>query len=310
MIVTTDKTSYGFRASLRGALRAEDASAWLARLRDHLDAAATKSFDLVLDLRGLALDTVSAERAAVSALRRLDQSGMGRLAIVAASARQLLDVRRLAEEGKVLERTRILSPAIMADAEKVAVRWAAEGMDEVVPRQSERRAELALFMDALSEPLLLCDLQGSLLHMNASMERTLAAEPEQHRLRRALDTVTRGPRTSAVSARDHEVRTTLQSYRVRQVAVGDGLCAPAGAQLVSLHAVVSQPLTDDDLRDRFGLTAREIEIARLLAGGRTNAEIARQLGISPFTSRNHTERILGKLGIANRARVAAVLMAA
>jgi len=66
-------------------------------------------------------------------------------------------------------------------------------------------------------------------------------------------------------------------------------------------------LSDDDLRERFGLTARQIAVARLLGEGYSNAEIAQQLSVSYFTARNHTEQVLGKLGVGTRAAVGAVL---
>jgi DNA-binding response OmpR family regulator len=66
-------------------------------------------------------------------------------------------------------------------------------------------------------------------------------------------------------------------------------------------------LTDEVLRERYGLSAREIEVARLLALGASNAEIGEALGIAMMTARNHTERILLKLGASTRSRVGAVL---
>ena len=57
------------------------------------------------------------------------------------------------------------------------------------------------------------------------------------------------------------------------------------------------------LREKCGLTPRELEVARLLMSGGSNAEIADTLGISPYTARHHTERILGKLGVRSRAAV-------
>jgi DNA-binding NarL/FixJ family response regulator len=66
-------------------------------------------------------------------------------------------------------------------------------------------------------------------------------------------------------------------------------------------------LSDDALQERFGLTSRQIEVARLLAQGLSNAEIAERLALSAFTARNHTEQILLKLGASTRARVGAIL---
>jgi DNA-binding CsgD family transcriptional regulator len=53
------------------------------------------------------------------------------------------------------------------------------------------------------------------------------------------------------------------------------------------------------------LTARELEVARLIATGLTNPAIAEELGISPKTVSAHVEHILAKLGVARRAEVAA-----
>ena len=55
---------------------------------------------------------------------------------------------------------------------------------------------------------------------------------------------------------------------------------------------------------RFGLTRREAQIARLLAGRATNREIADQLDLSPHTVRHHVENIFAKLGIHSRRSIA------
>ena len=52
------------------------------------------------------------------------------------------------------------------------------------------------------------------------------------------------------------------------------------------------------------LTAREFEVARLIAEGMTNAEIAGELEIAPKTASAHVEHILAKLGVARRAEIA------
>jgi len=68
------------------------------------------------------------------------------------------------------------------------------------------------------------------------------------------------------------------------------------------------PRSDDDLTwPEYGLTEREVEVARLLAEGRRNIAIASALGISPHTARHHTQRVLAKLGVHSRAEAGAKL---
>ena len=56
------------------------------------------------------------------------------------------------------------------------------------------------------------------------------------------------------------------------------------------------------------LTARENEIAELIAEGRTNAEIANTLHLSVFTVKNHVSSILMKLAVRTRTEVAAMIL--
>lgn len=55
------------------------------------------------------------------------------------------------------------------------------------------------------------------------------------------------------------------------------------------------------LQELYHLTAREAEVALLLAEGSSNFAVARELGISPHTARHHTQRVLGKLSVRSRA---------
>jgi DNA-binding NarL/FixJ family response regulator len=50
-----------------------------------------------------------------------------------------------------------------------------------------------------------------------------------------------------------------------------------------------------------GLTTREVEVLRLLAGGHTNKDIARRLYLSPRTVGHHVQHIYRKLGVSTRA---------
>jgi DNA-binding CsgD family transcriptional regulator len=53
------------------------------------------------------------------------------------------------------------------------------------------------------------------------------------------------------------------------------------------------------------LTAREIEVLRLIAAGRSSREIAAQLGISYATVRSHIRSVGGKLGVHSKGEAVA-----
>ena len=50
-----------------------------------------------------------------------------------------------------------------------------------------------------------------------------------------------------------------------------------------------------------GLTAREVDVLRLVARGLSNKQMGARLVISPKTARNHIEHIYTKIGVSNRA---------
>jgi DNA-binding NarL/FixJ family response regulator len=87
---------------------------------------------------------------------------------------------------------------------------------------------------------------------------------------------------------------------LRTAAAGHSLVLPAtAASLLEGHEQASRE--SGRLAD---LSARELEVLRLLAGGRDNAEIAAELFISPSTAKSHVSRILGKLSSENRIQAA------
>ena len=59
-------------------------------------------------------------------------------------------------------------------------------------------------------------------------------------------------------------------------------------------------------RAPYGLTGRELAVLQLLAAGRTNAQIAADLYISPRTASVHVSSILRKLGVSGRVQAAAI----
>jgi DNA-binding CsgD family transcriptional regulator/tetratricopeptide (TPR) repeat protein len=108
-------------------------------------------------------------------------------------------------------------------------------------------------------------------------------------------TATAALRTAAAAARGHApllAQVQLLAERARI------LLDPPGA-LPGTPPPTQAPVP-------YGLTRRELTVLRLLAAGRTNAQIGTELFISPRTAGVHVTNILRKLGVTGRVQAAAV----
>jgi DNA-binding NarL/FixJ family response regulator len=94
---------------------------------------------------------------------------------------------------------------------------------------------------------------------------------------------------------------------IRIVAAGDALLAPSVTRRLLERFATTLPQQDVSSQALAGLTARETEVLRLLAGGLSNAEIAASLVVSEATVKTHISSVLRKLGL--RDRVQAVIVA-
>ncbi|MCW3814770.1 response regulator transcription factor [Micromonospora sp. DR5-3] len=93
---------------------------------------------------------------------------------------------------------------------------------------------------------------------------------------------------------------------VRLVAAGRGLLDPA-VTLRVIRGFAAQPAPVPRSREFDQLTAREVDVLRLVAEGLTNAEIGGRLFLGEATVKTHLSRVLMKLNL--RTRVQAVVYA-
>ncbi len=99
------------------------------------------------------------------------------------------------------------------------------------------------------------------------------------------------------------VDTESLARAVRSVARGEGAFSPEVTRALAAAPAARHPAL-------ASLTTREAEIADLVARGRTNTEIADELGLSIYTVKNHVSNVLGKLHAQTRTELAAILLGA
>jgi NarL family two-component system response regulator LiaR len=115
------------------------------------------------------------------------------------------------------------------------------------------------------------------------------------------------------SFHDHDlVRRSMQAgavgYVLKDANKEDlaGAIRAAKAGQTTLASEAAEDLLSGDAASGADLTVREREVLVLLAKGMTNKQIGKQLHISPFTVRHHVTALIRKLGVTNRAAVAAM----
>ena len=101
--------------------------------------------------------------------------------------------------------------------------------------------------------------------------------------------------------KDSSIEDLMQG--IRAASVGEALISPHIAAKV-LQRVRATGVEKDAAASQPELTDRENQVLRLIANGKDNAEIAKELHISPKTVKNHISNILMKLQIENRIQAA------
>lgn len=123
------------------------------------------------------------------------------------------------------------------------------------------------------------------------------------------------PRVSGVEATKHLVQAApgthvlLLSAYADKTMVSEALASGAEGfvdkdvsfeEIVQRIIAASQKTRSRSRRPRLDMTRRELDVLNQVAGGLSNKQIARRLGISEKTVRNHLSRAFNKLGATNR----------
>jgi DNA-binding CsgD family transcriptional regulator len=172
----------------------------------------------------------------------------------------------------------------------------------------------------VSDAIHVADGSGRVVFQNRRLEHLLEEEPDACRivdeLRRIAARVwLRAPRSRNGSLADSptrcangvawsELRTDSALYRMHGTLV-DERSHHSPPLAVVVVAIVGDPgaPSAECLRERFGLSPREVEVARLLADGLSTHELSAMLHVSSHTARHHTESVLRKLRVRRRSEV-------
>ena len=103
------------------------------------------------------------------------------------------------------------------------------------------------------------------------------------------------------------VRIPLVVYQENGRLVARSLSG-AECSLLVLEEQRTRTMGELDICQGLGLTHREVEVLSWVAHGKTNADIAIILAMSPRTVEKHLERVFQKLGVETRTAAAACLM--
>jgi len=196
----------------------------------------------------------------------------------------------------------------------IGVRLYREGLSEMLGRH-KRFKVVALAADHSAALERSYELQPDIVFLDVSMPDGLWLVHELHAVAPDAAVV-----ATAVAEADGEIvacaeagvagfvtrdQSLAEAVRVLEsVACGESPCSPrTAAALLRRVAVLSAQRESPGPPD--GLTPRESQIAGLIARGRSNKEIARELCIEISTVKNHVHHMLEKLGVRGRAEAAA-----
>jgi LuxR family transcriptional regulator, maltose regulon positive regulatory protein len=171
------------------------------------------------------------------------------------------------------------------------------------------RGDLPAALDTLAWALSLAAPQGYVrlfldegLPMLTLLSQVGATDPSlQDYVQKLLAHAHVAPSTPSASSLDTE-RSNAAALAEGQTMTPEQALAAQEQTMVSASGSTGQSTSPIKSQATYsdGLTAREVQVLRLLAAGLTDAQIAEQLVISPRTVNSHLKAIYSKLGVSSR----------
>ncbi|MEX2395142.1 MAG: response regulator transcription factor, partial [Actinomycetota bacterium] len=96
-----------------------------------------------------------------------------------------------------------------------------------------------------------------------------------------------------------EAEPTEVAEAIVKVARGEPILHPSVAERLMREVAAATPRAH-----RADLTARELEVLRLIAAGRSNRQISAELSVAEKTVKTHVSNVLSKLGVSDRTQAA------
>jgi DNA-binding CsgD family transcriptional regulator len=176
------------------------------------------------------------------------------------------------------------------------------------------RDGLTALLDCIAAGVALADASGRIVHKNRALLRMLVAEARRPELDALITAMLRNSAACTNERPGFSCGAEPGSRLHRRVELGtaayvlsttvvDTTVSDQAVGAVLIERSVAAQFPSETLRRRYKLTARELEVARLLGEGASNDEIARTLAVSGATARHHTEAVMMKLDLHARARV-------
>jgi len=174
------------------------------------------------------------------------------------------------------------------------------------------RASLAGALDVVLAPAWVFSARGEVVkHRNASAAHLLTEEPEAAVVEEAVAALARGlarypehsksrPDAGGTVQATSTIHTATASYQLQGSHMTAARLGPTRTILIVARRISARAVDKAVLRDRYGLTARELDVAALVFDGLSTTDIAGHLSISIHTARRHVEQLLKKLGVHSR----------